>query len=88
MAYINPFAEGVQQMSTQYHGTSGSFGDWMTGLMSKFKTRGNTFAYVNPWHAAMDDFLSHTELKQRKRARKRPRRKVNRPEERRPSLRL
>jgi hypothetical protein len=48
---------------------------------------GRTFAPVNPWHAAMEDAIG--ELKHnRRRAPKRPQRKVERPEDRRPVLRM
>lgn len=46
------------------------------------------FGYVNPWHAAMEDFVDHTEIKTRPRRQRRAGRKAERPENRRPALRL
>jgi len=46
------------------------------------------FGYVNPWHAAMEDFTDHTEMKTRSKRRLRVERKIDRPENRRPTLRL
>lgn len=54
----------------------------------RVRSYGRTFAPVNPWHAAMEDFIVDMERNSRPAPQKRPRREANRPEDRRPVLRM
>jgi len=53
---------------------------WLFGDAHHFAT----YAYVNPWHARMTDFIDTLEERERKEARKR---KTDRPRQERPVMR-
>lgn len=80
-------------MKTTHDGEpSNSFNHAVVDMISHWffreKKPAMVFGYINPWHAAMEDFIDHAEFKARSNRKRPSKRKIERPENRRPALRL